>query len=227
MAPFAPPRPRAAAASRHFGVARTIAAVALIALLVLSGCGGPHHPGWVIHSSVQVVGPLPASGYRLVFPYITGDLYGSPNTGSFVVPVSQSADGFTLDLNRTQPALDSELGPADFSLRFLKIVPADARFARLTPVALERNGIEPVGSVEWRDGLSRRPLMLVYIDRPAQIQGSFTRGGETVRYDIRSGNSGYVWVAAIHADEHDTIYTAVQPPQRLILTITPKVGRVQ
>jgi len=227
VAAFAPPR--GAAASRHlFGVARRIAAVALIAMpAVLSGCGGPYHSGWVIHSSVQVAGPLPATGYRLVFPYIAGDLYGSPNTGSFVAPVSQSPDGFTLDLNRTQQALDSELGPADFSLRFLKIVPADARFARLTPVALQRNGIDPIGSVEWRDARSGRPLMLVYIDRPAQIQGSFTRGDETIRYDIRSGSSGYVWVAPIQAGEHDTIYAAVQPPQQLILTITPRDGGVR
>ena len=196
-------------------------------LAALSGCGGPHHPGWVIHSSVQLAGPLPAAGYRLVFPYIAGDLYGSPNTGSFVAPVSESPDGFTLDLNRTQRALDTELGPADFSLRSLHIVPADARFARLTPVALQRNGIEPIGSVEWRDAQSRRPLMLVYIDRPAQIEGAFTRGGETIRYDIRSGNSGYVWVGAKQAGEHETVYTAVPSPQQLILTITPRTSGLQ
>jgi len=176
----------------------------------------------VIHSSIEVVGPLPAGGYRLVFPYIVGDLYGSPNTGSFVVPMSQSGKSFTLDLNRSQQALESELGPTEFSLRFLKIAPADARFARLTPVALQRNGIEPVGTVEWRDGQSGRPLMLVYIDRPARIEGSFTRGGETMRYDIRAALPGYVWIGTVQAGANETLYTAVPPPQRLTLTITIK-----
>lgn len=188
----------------------------------MSACSGPHHPDWVIHSSVEVVGSLPAGGYRLVFPYIAGDLYGSPNTGSFVAAVDQSPGGFTLDLNRTQQALETELGPAEFSLRFLKILPADARFARLTPVALERNGIEPVGPVEWLDARSRKPLMLIYIDRPAQIEGSFTRGGETIRYDIRALSPGYVWIGTVRASAHETLYTAVPPPQRPTLTITTK-----
>ena len=163
---------------------------------------------------------MPANGYRLGFPYIVGDLYGPPDTGNFVTPVSQTAAGFTLDLNRTQKELESELGPADFSLRFLRIVPHEARLARLIPVALQRDGIEPVGRVEWLDAQSRRPVMLVYVDRPARIAGSVVRSGETLRYDIRVAKAGYVWVGAVQAGEHDTLYTTVPAPQQLVLTIT-------
>lgn len=213
-------QPRAAAAPGRAPAARLIAAALMALLAGLPGCArGPHHPAWVIHSAVEVIGPRPA-GYRLVFPYIVGDLYGSPNTGDFVRPVSQAPGGFTLDLNRTQDALESELGRTDFSLRFLKITPPEARIARLAPVALQRRGIDPVGTVDWLDGQSHRPLMLVYIDRPARIAGSLTRGGETIRYDIRASKPGYVWVAGIRAGEHDTLYTAVPPPQHLVLTIT-------
>lgn len=203
------------------------AALALIAALAaLSGCArAPHHADWVIHCTLEVVGPPPAGGYRLTFPYIVGDLYGAPNTGDFVAPVSRTSDGFTLDLNRTQEALESELEPSDFSLRFLEITPAKARIARLTPVALQRSGIEPVGTVEWLDAQSRRELMLVYVDRPARIAGSLTRGGETIRYDIRAGKPGYVWVAGIRAGEHDTLYTVVPQPQHLVLTITTRAAR--
>jgi len=217
-------RPGAAAVSARPSAPRWAAAVALSALLsAMAGCGrGPHHPDWVIHSSIEVVGPLPAGGYRLVFPYIVGDFYGSPNTGDFVSPVSRTPRAFTLDLNRTQGELKSELGPTDFSLRFLKLVPHDARLARLTPVALQRNGIEPVGTVEWIDARSREPLMLVYIDRPARIAGSLTRGGDTIRYDIRAARPGYIWIGATRAGEHDTAYTAVPSPQHLVLTITAK-----
>lgn len=215
-------RPRAAAARDRRGPARGAALAALVVLLVVSsGCSwGPHHPGWVIHSAIQVVGPLPTGGYRLVFPYIVGDFYGPPDTGYFVTPVSQTAGGFTLDLNRTQKALESELGPADFSLRFLRIAPREARLARLIPLALQRDGIDPVGRVEWLDAQSRRPLMLVYVDRPARIQGSVTRRGERLRYDIAVAEAGYVWIGAVQAGEHDTLYTVVRPPQQLILTIT-------
>ena len=179
----------------------------------------------MIQSSVQVLGPLPAGGYRLVFPYIVGDFYGPPGTGDFVAPVSRTADGFTLDLNLTQKALESELGPTDFSLRFLRIAPRDARLARLTPGALQRDGIESVGRVEWLDAQSRRPLMLVYVDRPARIDGTVTRGGETLRYDIRVAKAGYMWIGAVQVSEHDTLYTRVRPPQHLILAIT--TGRMK
>jgi hypothetical protein len=192
-----------------------------IALLAMSsGCSrGPRHPGWVIHSALELIGPSPAGGYRVVFPYIVGDLYGPPDTGAFVTPVSQTAAGFTLDLNRTQRALETELGPTDFSLRFLRIVPHEARIARLAPAALQRDGIDPVGTVEWLDAQSRRPVMLVYIDRPARIAGAFSRNGDTIRYDIQAARPGYVWIAGLQAGEHDTVYTVVPRPRHLILTI--------
>ena len=208
----------------RYSAARGVAGVVWVALLLaLSACSRePHHSDWVIHSSLEVIGPPPTGGYRLVFPYVVGDFYGAPNTGNFVAPVSRSAVGFTLDLNRTQKALESELGPADFSLRFLRIVPHDARLARLAPAALQRNGIDPVGTVEWLDARSGRPLMLVYVDRPARVTGSVTRAGETIRYDIGVTKPGYVWIGAIQAGRHDTVYTTVPAPQQLILTITPR-----
>lgn len=217
-------RPRGAAAPGRTGAALRATAVAVFVLLaVSSGCSrGRHHPDWIIHSSIEVVGPPPAGGYRLVFPYIVGDFYGSPNTGDFVAPVSSAPSGFTLDLNRTQEQLESELGPADFSLRFLRIAPRDARLARLTPVALQRNGIEPAGTVEWLDTSSRQPLMLVYIDRPARIAGAVTRGGETIRYDIRAPQPGYFWIGPVQAGQHDTLYTMVPAPRHPTLTITAK-----
>ena len=163
---------------------------------------------------------MPVNGYRLGFPYIVGDFYGPPDTGNFVTPVSQTAAGFTLDLNGTQKELESELGPTDFSLRFLRIVPRDARLARLIPIALQRDGIEPVGTVEWLDAHSRRPVMLVYVDRPARIAGSVVRGGETLRYDIRMAGAGYVWIGALQVSAHDTLYATVPAPKQLVLTIT-------
>lgn len=211
------------------GAGATAVLVLAAALLASSGCSrAPHHPGWVIHSSIELIGPPPAGGYRLVFPYIVGDFYGAPNTGAFVVPVSLTAGSFTLDLNRTQAGLETELGPPDFTLRFLEVVPHDTRLARLVPTALQRDGIEPVGKVEWLDARSRLPLMLVYVDRPARIAGSFdlAHGGGNLRYDIRVAQPGYVWIGAIRKGGHDTLYAAVPPPHELVLTIdtSPTTG---
>ncbi len=195
-------------------------------LLLLSACSrAPHHPGWVIHSKIGLAGPPPPGGYRLLFPYIVGDLYGSPNTGDFVAPVTRARGSFVLDLNRTQEFLERELAPTNFSLRFLHIIPADTRIARLAPIALQRDGIDAVGTVQWLDAPSRRPLMLVFVDRPAQIEGSLTRAGETIRYDIRAPKSGYVWIGSVPLGQHATLYTAVSPPRRLILTISTTGAR--
>lgn len=189
-------------------------------MLLLAGCSrAPHHPGWVIRSDIEIVGPPPVGGYRLVFPYIVGDLYGYPNTGDFVEPVSRTPGRFVLDLNRTQAILERELQATDFSLGFLHVVPAGTRIARLTPIALEREGIEAVGTVQWLDARTHRPLMLVYFDRPGRIEGSSSGGGETLRYDIRASLPGYVWIGSLRAGGHATLYTAVPPPGRLILTI--------
>ncbi|MGA7537581.1 MAG: hypothetical protein WBW93_02310 [Steroidobacteraceae bacterium] len=195
--------------------------MALLSMLLLAACSkAAHHPGWVIHSKIELAGPPPPGGYRLIFPYIIGDLYGSPNTGDFVAPVSRAPGSFVLDLNHTQEALERELAPTDFSLRFLHLTPADARIARLTPIALQRDGIDAVGAVQWLDAQSRRPLMLVFVDRPAQIEGSLTRAGATIRYDIRAPKPGYLWIGSVRVGEHETLYTAVPPPRRLVLTIS-------
>lgn len=193
------------------------------ALALLPACARvPHHADWVIHSAVEVIGPPPAGGYRLIFPYVVGDLYGSANTGDFVVPVSSSAGGFTLDLNRTQRALEAELIPTAFSLGFLEITPADARIARLAPLALQRNGIDPVGTVQWRAGRAGSALMLLYVDRPAHIAGVFSRAGQTIRYDIRAARPGYLWIAGLRTSVDATLYTVVPRPRQLVLTITTR-----
>jgi hypothetical protein len=195
-------------------------AATLLATLLLAACGrAPPHPGWVIHFTVEIAGPPPPGGYRLVFPYIVGDLYGSPNTGAFVEPARRPSGRFVLDLNRTQEILERELEPTDFALGFLRVTPAQTRIARLTPIALERDGIDPVGTVQWLDERTRRPLMLVYVDRPARIAGSFTRAGRTIGYDIRATAPGYVWIGSGPAGERETLFRAVPAPRGLILRI--------
>jgi hypothetical protein len=173
----------------------------------------------VIPFSLEVDGPAPAGGYRLVFPYVVGDLYGSPTTGGFVHPGTGPGGTLVLDLNHTAGALASELGPTDFSLGFLKITPPTARIARLTPLALERNGIDPVGPAEWLDARSRQSLMLVYFDRPARITGAVTRNGESLRYDISASRAGYVWIADRRAAAHERLFSAIPRPRRVLLVI--------
>ena len=190
----------------------------LVLILVgLSGCHQPPPPraDWIIHSQlvfladdqVTQLPPPPQSKFRLFFPYIAGDLYGPPTTGDFLSPTLQPDYHFDIDLNRNHQALLKSLEPTDFSVSHVHIEPADARIARLAPAVLQADGIEPVGRTQWIDGDSRKPVMLLYFDRPAAIVG----GG---KYSIHTSAAGYVWVGQVG----DT-YTVVPTPAHLLLAV--------
>jgi hypothetical protein len=149
----------------------------------------------------------PQSKFRLFFPYIAGDLYGPPTTGDFLNPTLQPDNQFDIDLNRNHQALLKSLEPSDFSVSYMHMEPAEARVARLAPVVLQADGIDPVGRTQWIDGDSRKPVMLLYFDRPATLSG----GG---KYSIHTSAAGYVWVGQVG----DT-YTVIPTPAHLLLAV--------
>lgn len=204
-------------------------------LLILVACEAQNpppenHPQWVIHSRVEFLTsdlssprpPLPLSAFRLTFPYVAGDLYGSPTIGDFIHPVLKPDYSFKIDLNRTQEDLLRSLQPTDFTLDYMKIDPPDARIARLTPQALQADGIEQVATTDWVDKASKERLMLVYVDRPARITGAMTRNGHTVLYNIRMSKAGYVWIGCVRTEDNELMFREVPPPENLILALTPK-----
>jgi hypothetical protein len=204
--------------------------LAVLALLAVSGCDKPrtHHPDWVIRSKLVFLSedlsgerePLPAAQFRLLFPYIAGDIYGSPTTGDLINPTLQADYRFEIDLNRSHESLLASLEPTQFSLSYLHIEPADARVARLVPLVLQADGIEPVGRTDWVDPDSKRSLLLLYLDRPATISGRGVAGGRPLRYAIHARTSGYVWVGQqVGADEN--VYTVTPRPARLLLAVRP------
>lgn len=205
---------------------------ALAALAMLAGCSRQApvspHAEWLIHSRIVFLMQdlttarvaLPPSQFRLVFPYIAGDLYGAPTTGDFVQPVIGADYRLDMDLNASLPALLVSLEPTDFSLPNLTIEPSQARIARLAPLALEPDGIEQVGRVEWVDSATRQPLMLLYVDRAARLSGEIDSGGKPLRYDLRMAAPGYYWVARQTSQDGD-VYRVVPWPSQVLLAITP------
>jgi hypothetical protein len=207
--------------------------LALIAAAsVLAGCGNTgsgSHPGWVLHSQVRFFAPdlqtarepLPRNAFRLFFPYIAGDLYGPATTGDFIHPVINPDYTFEIDFNRIHADLLRSLQPTEFSLDFLRIDPPDTRIARLTPLALQPDGIEQVAVVDWVDATSHERLMLVYVDRPARITGALARDAYTIRYNVRATAPGYVWIARRQTGEGEEMYTEVTKPAAVFLALTP------
>jgi hypothetical protein len=190
----------------------------VVVLAVLSAChkAPPPRADWVIHSRLVFLStdskmedpPLAQSQFRLFFPFIAGDIYGAPTTGDFFNPRLSPDYRFDIDLNRGHEALLKSLEPTDFSVSYLRIQPVAARVARLAPMVLQADGIDPVGRTEWVDGDSRQTLMLLYFDRPAVISGG--------NYSIQAPAAGYVWVGPVG----DT-YTVVPTPAHLLLSVSP------
>jgi hypothetical protein len=203
-------------------------ALLVVGLLELGGChrAPPARADWIIHSQLvfrsadlaTAVAPLPQTQFRLLFPYIAGDIYGPPTTGDFLNPTLGPDYRFEIDLNRNHQGLLASLEPTAFSVSYLHIEPAAARVARLAPMVLEADGIEPVGRTEWIDGDSRRPVMLLYLDRAALVSG----GSATVRYSIQAAAAGYVWVG-LRSGQHGDVYTVIPTPAHLLLAVTPGV----
>jgi hypothetical protein len=205
----------------------------LILAVALLACtrAPPDRPEWVIDTQLAFLSddlsstraPLPLNQFRLMFPYIAGDLYGSPTTGDFIHPTLGTDYRFRIDLNRTHPALLASLEPTNFSVSYLHVEPADARVARLAPLILQSDGIEQVGRLDWFDPDSRRALLLLYLDRPAAITGSTVSRGRPLRYAIRAPAAGYVWVG-LESKGGEDVYAATPKPVRVVLAARPPSG---
>ena len=210
---------------------------ALLAVAGLAGCGRSDptaHPGWVLHSQVKFFSadfqvasePLPRSGFRLQFPYIAGDIYGPATIPDYIHPTLNPDLTFDIDFGRVQQDLTRELQPTEFRLDYLKIEPAEARIARLAPLALQADGIEQVATADWIDGDTHQQLMLVYVDRPCRITGALVRNDYTVRYNVRAAAAGYIWIAGRQTQDGQHLYTEVAQPATVYLALTPAVPAV-
>jgi hypothetical protein len=193
-----------------------IATLATAAMLLACSDPPPEpRADWVLHA--RLVFPeraLSADEYRLWFPYVVGDFYGAPDTVDFIQPVPQSDGTIVVDLNEGHDQLLAALKPeaVEFSLSFMKIEPAEARIARLTPMAMQADGIEQVGRTDWIDADSKQRLMLLYADRPCRIYGG--------PYDIRIPAAGFVWIGETMRDGKGS-YAVTPQPASLELAITP------
>ncbi len=203
------------------------AALLLLALAACSGSAPEQRSDWVIRSQVVFVSedlqrempPLPLEAIRLWCPFVVGDLYGSVNTGDFINARVNADYSFEIDLNRSHPDLLLSLRNTSLSIAQVKIIPADARIARLVPMIMEADGIEQIGRTDWIDAQTRERLMLLYVDRAARIVGNLESEQGSLRYDIGTNAPGYIWVRERHEEDGGLTVTAPHRPTSVLLAV--------
>jgi hypothetical protein len=199
-------------------------------LLMLSGCSPPapeHHAEWLIRSHIVFLAQdlrgempaLPLDTFRLWCPFVVGDLYGSVNTGDFVNARVNPDYSFEIDLNRSHQDLLLSLQNTRLSIPQVKIVPAQARIARLVPMIMEAEGIEQIGRTDWIDAQTRERLMLLYVDRAARIVGDIRSEEGSLRYDIRADGPGYIWVRERREEVGGLSVITTAAPPRILLAV--------
>jgi hypothetical protein len=161
---------------------------------------------------------LPLDAIRLWCPFVVGDLYGSANTGDFIKARVNADYSFEIDLNRSHPDLLLSLQDTRVSIPQVKLIPAQARIARLVPMIMEADGIEQIGRTDWIDAQTRERLMLLYVDRAAHIGGSIESEQGSLRYDIGTNAAGYIWVRE-HQEEDGGLTVATHRPTSVLLAV--------
>jgi hypothetical protein len=210
---------------------RLAAGLAVVLVCLMGACdrSPPHREDWVVRSKVVFLSPdlrkdrkaPPVSEMRVWFPYVSGDFYGPPTTGSFHEVSLRPDLSFELDLNKAHGSVVKSLNRTAFaSMPALAIEPPEARIARLLPFVLQANGIEPLGQAEWVDADTKQRLMLVYFDRKARIVGSQQSEDRTLIYDVWTNEPGYVWVS--QTDNKSTSEWTRARPKQVLLAVTPR-----
>jgi hypothetical protein len=206
--------------------ARVVLWLVAFALAACSRAPAPR-ADWVIEGKVEFraadrITPRaapPVLELRLWMPWVVGDVFGTPKEGEIGRVALDTDYRFQLDLNALQARLAQSLVPTEFSEKWMRIEPAEARAARLLPFVVESGGIQTFGDAEWLDPATGEQLMLLYVDRPARIVGEYDRADVKLAWQVQATEAGFFWVTVPRARG---IFQNVGRVQRVTLVVLPK-----
>ncbi len=158
----------------------------------------PNDLDWVINASVQFVEQdgdtareaLPVDAFVLWFPFIGGNLSGSPTSGDAIRPRIGSDYSFSIDLNSAVAPAKRSSTIAALGQGQLKISPSDLKMLRVATFALSRKTLKRVAYTGWKDAESGLSLILVYFGRACTISGIFSSDGDITEYQIEVPSEG-------------------------------------
>jgi len=189
----------------------------------------PHNPGLVINARVHFVQDdghmsreaLPVEAFVLWFPFIGGDLYGSPTTGDFIRPRVAADYSFSFDLNNALAAAKRSVKVAAWSYGQSEIKPADLKMLRVATFALNRKTVKRVAYTGWRNGETGESFVLAYFDRAGTISGSGSFKGHQTEYRLDVPSDGFYWLQYEESSTGTAVSVRTAKPENLVLTLAP------
>lgn len=188
------------------------------------------NPDWVFSARVQFVEedmvtarPQMSQGqFKLLFPWVGGNLFGNPTTNDYIEPALDPDYAFTIDLNRSRQQVIRSLDVANLSSLDLKVEPAELRIARVATFAMKPDLSDRVGYSAWRDADNATDgYVLVYFDRAGRITGVQKSGDAERTFDVDVPAAGYYWLRNRKLAENRVEMTVGSRPKNLVLAVAP------
>jgi hypothetical protein len=129
----------------------------------------------------------------LLFPYVPGQIFGSPGSTLLFTKRLSTQDSLHLDLTRALPGLRQGASTlqASADTEGLAIRPARTRLARIGTFPFDARAREPLGEGGFIDARTREHLILMYFDRPCVLSGTLHIGEKSYRHDITIPVAGF------------------------------------
>jgi len=183
--------------------------------MLVSGCAmlAPKKPDnpyvglTILNSSVEYVGPqnifLEKDRYPqdvvLVFPYVSGSIFGNPDSPSLFIKQMGETMDFSLNLAAKAKEIEPHAQPLtkQWQSLGLSIQPQGALLARLGTFPLSAKTQKFIGGGGFIDSTSRNSLILVYVDRACEIKGQVNLAGERYGHNLKFSGKGFHWVEVL------------------------------
>lgn len=183
----------------------------MIVILLLSGCGSlfaheEDRPLSHIEGVVEFVNSQRAqinlnNEYQpkdivLVFPYISGGIFGSPTSEPLFVKRIDATLHFALELNDKSEAIEKGSRPLSNKWKELGLMvkPASTRIARLGTFPYSWETKKTLGGGGFIAPESRNYLILLYVDRACEISGQFQLDGDSYSHELKLPSRGFHWI---------------------------------
>jgi len=183
-----------------------IIAVLLLSSALLCGCaGGPalRHAGsltdvratveYVDGNNLVVDAQYQPRHIVLVFPYVPGQIFGSPGSELLFTLLLTPQSELQLELENALPGLQdgATLLQTVAETAGLTIRPAQTRLARIGTFPFDAKTLEPLGEGGFIDGNTREHLILMYFNRPCVLSGTLYIDQNEYVHDIAIPAAGF------------------------------------